>query len=199
MPRGLVAVPRNFRTKCLRMLLFYFPGHPRGKAQKDVADALNDLRDLIAFHQKVSIAMGTSLQHLSCCFSCSFCSFTRASAKERSKTRSLSEQNKACQMCMLCKSMPFCPVCSQCPQCCLRTECRGKIAKFLAKHGFESSGSLYPQGGLHSSLQTKAPFDKVPLDSKRLLKSNQEHVSEWNCFNFYWSIIRPFFRPMIDP
>ena len=35
---------------------------------------------------------------------------------------------------------------------------------------------VYPQGGLHSSLQTKAPFDKVPLDSKRLLKSNQEHV-----------------------
>ena len=24
-------------------------------------------------------------------------------------------------------------------------------------------------------------------------------ISEWNCFNFYWSIIRPFFRPMIDP
>ena len=116
---------------------------------------------------------------LSCCFSCSFCSFTRASAKERSKTRSLSEQNKACRRCMLCKSMPFCPVCFQCPQCCLRTECRGKIAKILAslaKHGFESSGSLYPQGGLHSSLQAKAPFDKVPLDSKRLLKSNQEHV-----------------------
>ena len=116
---------------------------------------------------------------LSCCFSCSFCSFMRASAKERSKTRSLSEQNKACQRCMLCKSMPFCPVSSQCPQCCLRTECRGKITKFLAslaKHGFESSGSLYPQGGLHSSLQTKAPFDKVPLDAKRLLKSNQEHV-----------------------
>ena len=28
----------------------------KGKSQKDVADALNDLRDLIAFHQKVSIA-----------------------------------------------------------------------------------------------------------------------------------------------
>ena len=24
-------------------------------------------------------------------------------------------------------------------------------------------------------------------------------TSEWNYFNFYWSIIRPFFRPMIDP
>ena len=46
---------------------------------------------------------------LSCCLLCSFCSFTRASTKERSKTRSLSEQNKACQRCMLCKSMPFCP------------------------------------------------------------------------------------------
>ena len=36
----------------------------KGKAQKKVTDALNDLRDLIAFHQRVSIAMGTSLQHL---------------------------------------------------------------------------------------------------------------------------------------
>ena len=36
----------------------------KGKAQKEVSDALNDLRDLIAFHQRVSIAMGTSLQHL---------------------------------------------------------------------------------------------------------------------------------------
>ena len=36
----------------------------KGKASKEVSDALNDLRDLIAFHQKVSITMGTSLQHL---------------------------------------------------------------------------------------------------------------------------------------
>ena len=36
----------------------------KGKAQKEVSDALNDLRDLIAFHQRVSVAMGMSLQHL---------------------------------------------------------------------------------------------------------------------------------------
>ena len=36
----------------------------KGKASKDVTNALNDLRDLMAFHQKVSVAMGTSLQHL---------------------------------------------------------------------------------------------------------------------------------------
>ena len=36
----------------------------KGKAPKDVSAALNDLRDLMAFHQKVSVAMGTSLQHL---------------------------------------------------------------------------------------------------------------------------------------
>ena len=36
----------------------------KGKCSKDVANALNDLRDLMAFHQKVSVAMGTSLQHL---------------------------------------------------------------------------------------------------------------------------------------
>ena len=36
----------------------------KGKAQKETSDALNDLRDLLAFHQRVSIALGTSLQHL---------------------------------------------------------------------------------------------------------------------------------------
>ena len=36
----------------------------KGKTPKEVADALNDLRDLLAFHQRVSVALGTSLQHL---------------------------------------------------------------------------------------------------------------------------------------
>ena len=36
----------------------------KGKCSKDVSNALNDLRDLMAFHQKVSVAMGMSLQHL---------------------------------------------------------------------------------------------------------------------------------------
>ena len=36
----------------------------KGKATKDVTNALNDLRDLMAFHQRVSVAMGTSLQHI---------------------------------------------------------------------------------------------------------------------------------------
>ena len=33
----------------------------KGKTSKDVTNALNDLRDLMAFHQKVSVAMGMSL------------------------------------------------------------------------------------------------------------------------------------------
>ena len=36
----------------------------KGKTSKDITNALNDLHDLMAFHQKVSVAMGTSLQHL---------------------------------------------------------------------------------------------------------------------------------------
>ena len=36
----------------------------KGKAPKEVTGNLNDLRDLMAFHQYVSVAMGTSLQHL---------------------------------------------------------------------------------------------------------------------------------------
>ena len=36
----------------------------KGKAPKEVSGALNDLGDLMALHQRVSVAMGTSLQHL---------------------------------------------------------------------------------------------------------------------------------------
>ena len=36
----------------------------KGKAPKEVSEGLHDLKDYLAFHQNVSIAMGTSLQHL---------------------------------------------------------------------------------------------------------------------------------------
>ena len=36
----------------------------KGKAPKEVMSALNNLCDFIALHQQVSVAMGTSLQHL---------------------------------------------------------------------------------------------------------------------------------------
>ena len=36
----------------------------KGKAPKEVTRALNDLRHFMAFHQRVSVGMGTSLQHL---------------------------------------------------------------------------------------------------------------------------------------
>ena len=36
----------------------------KGKAPKEVVDAIKDLRDLSAFHANVSVALGTSLQHL---------------------------------------------------------------------------------------------------------------------------------------
>ena len=118
---------------------------------------------------------------LSCCQSCSFCSFTRASAKERSKPRQLSEQNKVCQKCFLCRSLCFCPYCSQCPQCCLRTQCRGQtsgILASLANHGFKSPGSLYPKKGLHFALQTKTGSNQVPSGSKWLCKPIQKHASQ---------------------
>ena len=82
-------------------------------------------------------------------------------------------------MSKVCKSMSFCPFCSQCPQCCSRTGCRGKLAKILAslaKHGCKSSGGLYPQGGLHSSLQAETPFGQIPLGSKWLRQSYKESV-----------------------
>ena len=61
---GLIAALQSFKTRWPRTLLLCPPVCPKGKAPKDVSDALNDLRDLMVFHQKVSVAMGTSLQHL---------------------------------------------------------------------------------------------------------------------------------------
>ena len=95
------------------------------------------------------------------------------------KSRSYSEQNKACQRCMLCKSMSFCPSCSQCPQCCHRTECRGKVTKVLAslaRNGRKSSGDFCLEGGSHPSVQTETPFDKVSHSSEWLCKPSKEPV-----------------------
>ena len=36
----------------------------KGKSAKEVSDALKELRDLCAFHQNVSVSLGTALQHL---------------------------------------------------------------------------------------------------------------------------------------
>ena len=35
----------------------------KGKAPKDVSEALKDIKDYVAFHQIVSVAMGTALKH----------------------------------------------------------------------------------------------------------------------------------------
>ena len=47
---------RNIALLCSRL--------NKGKAPKEVSSALNDLRDFMAFHQRVSVAMVRSLQHL---------------------------------------------------------------------------------------------------------------------------------------
>ena len=101
-----------------------------------------------------------------CCNSCSFCNFSRAAAKERPKTRSLSEQNKACRRCFLCKSMSFCPICSKCPTCCHRNQCWGKASELLAslaKVGLKSQGSVSSEGRVFSSIQGKAQLSRFPL------------------------------------
>ena len=67
---------------------------------------------------------------LSCCQSCSFCSFTRASAKERSKPRQLSEQNKVCQKCFLCRSLCFAPVVPSVPSAVSEHNVGGRLQEF---------------------------------------------------------------------
>ena len=112
-----------------------------------------------------------------CCNSCSFCNFSRAAAKERPKTRSLSEQNKACRRCFLCKSLSFCPICSKCPTCCHRDQCWGKASELLAslaKVGFKSQGSVSSEGRVFSSIQGKATSQPLSLGSEQVRKSHQK-------------------------
>ena len=47
---------QNINLLCTRL--------SKDKVSKDVSSTLNDLRDFMAFHQRVSVAMGTSLQHI---------------------------------------------------------------------------------------------------------------------------------------
>ena len=82
---------------------------------------------------------------------------------------------------MLCKSLPFCPLCSKCPQCCVRTECGGggRLQSFWQvwqNMGVNPWVVSILKEGYTLPFKQKAPFNKVPLDSKRLLKPNQEYI-----------------------
>ena len=96
---------------------------------------------------------------LSCCQSCCFFAYHRASAKERLKSRSVVEKNKAYQKCFLCRSMSFCTKCSKCLQCCDRSSCRrpitGVLAR-LARDGCNSLGGFHFKGGLHPTFHNEA-------------------------------------------
>ena len=112
-----------------------------------------------------------------CCQSCSFCNYSRATAKERFKTRSKYEVNKACQRCFLCRSLSFCPLCSKCPTCCHKNQCWGKTPELLAslaKVGFKSQGSFPSQGRLLSSFQGKATSQPLSLDCEQIRKPFQK-------------------------
>ena len=101
---------------------------------------------------------------LSCCKLCSYCSFIRVSTKERSKYRSLSEQNKACQRCFLYKS--FCPSCSQCPQCCRRTDYQGTLTTvwaYLARNGANPRVVSVMKDGYSLPFSQRPLLTRVPL------------------------------------
>ena len=54
----------------------------------------------------------------------------RAVTKERHKSLSVSQRNKACQACVLCKSLSLCPQCQRCPSCCRQSTCGRPSAPF---------------------------------------------------------------------
>ena len=114
---------------------------------------------------------------LSCCRSCSFCLFPRATAKERYKSLYSKDRNKRCQRCFLCKSMSFCPTCSKCPQCCPKFGCRGQTAKVLASlahSGGESKGGLDFTRGIHATLQNQTTSDPIPGDQEWLCSPREK-------------------------
>ena len=118
---------------------------------------------------------------MSCCLSCSFCRYKRATTKERYKPRSYEERNKACQRCILSRSLSFCPQCSKCPQCCKQSHSGRSLTEVLAslgKLGFKSQGNLDFERGLHASLQNEPPSHKVTSGSEWLCKPGQEPVSK---------------------
>ena len=103
---------------------------------------------------------------MTCCNSCSYCRWYRAAAKERPKSRSLSDRNKACKKCFFCLSLSFCPSCSKCPQCCRKFTCRRQVTKVLgnmAQPGFKSLGGLHLEWRLQPPVQDEAPIEPVHL------------------------------------
>ena len=54
----------RFRRKWGSKINFLQDVVVKGKAPKEVTDTIKELKDLSAFHTSVSIALGTSLQHL---------------------------------------------------------------------------------------------------------------------------------------
>ena len=114
---------------------------------------------------------------LSCCNSCLFCNFKRASAKERYKTRCKREKNKTCQRCFFCKSLSFCKVCSKCPQCCQRAGCRGQTPNLLAQMArarCKPQGGLHLEGGLCPTIQNETTSHTVSSHQKWLCKSGKK-------------------------
>ena len=114
---------------------------------------------------------------LSCCRSCSFCLFPRATTKERYKSLYSKDRNKRCQRCFLCKSMSFCPTCSKCPHCCPKFGCRGQATEVLAclaHTGCESKGGLNFEKGIHATLQNQTTSDQVPCDQEWLCSPGEK-------------------------
>ena len=110
---------------------------------------------------------------LSCCRSCSFCLFPRATAKERYKSLYTKDKNKRCERCFLCKSMSFCPTCSKCPQCCPKFGCRGQTAKVLASWltlGANPKVVSILREGYTLPFKTRPPLTRSPV-----IKSGYAH------------------------
>ena len=120
-----------------------------------------------------------------CKISCTICSFcTRASAKERYKSRSvrLSPRKvsiKICERCFLCHSIVVCQSCLKCPKCCPQSACRGQTSKILGKlveSGCRPESSSDPKRGLHPLLSVPAKTHKVSHSHKLLCQSPEEQL-----------------------
>ena len=99
-----------------------------------------------------------------CCNSCSYCCRSRAAAKEKPKSRSLSDRNKTCQKCFFCLSLSFCPSCTKCPQCCRKSSCGRQVTKVFGKSlGSNPRVVSILKEGYNLPFKMRPPLTRSPL------------------------------------
>ena len=116
--------------------------------------------------------------------SCTYCVYRRAATKEWPKSRSSSEQNKACKRCFFCKSVSTCPTCSKCPSCCSTSSYGKSTSQVWANvgcSGFQPESCIHSEGGLYSPLPDQTTSVQIFSYPQWVCQSSPEEVIGYPC------------------